>query len=345
MPEAQAQLAQARDGDRPLLRFPLEARTEPRESGRWRASGIVGLVEMVLAWRDPSHRLIWVAAAAFSFGLAGFSSWRHWAPASWLLGRLRESSVAAAAWIVIDDDDLARVRLAGKGEPKGRTSLARWSQPFGVSVLANAARSRVLLAFTTPVATRFLGVRVETPRDADAARELLERSITVPDVDLELAAGPSPDALLRADSASTLVRELERRDALAFQRLYLSDARGASIVADPDRLVVGEHVFDLSSPLEWRVFTFQEGNAGVATLYQATTIRQGATETVLVCRAPAEVASWSLGRPSDAAPARETRVAIDRIFMTPLRSILERAPRITRPGPPSSTTRGRAIQT
>src|SRR6202042_3224344 len=100
----------------------------------------------------------------------------------------------------------------------------------------------------------------------------------------------------------------------------------------PDSLIIGEGTFDLASPIEWRVFTFQEGEPGVAALYQATAIRQGTLEMVLVCRAPEELASWSVGRGSDAPPPRESRVAIDRLFMTPLRAVLEGAPRLSRPG-------------
>ena len=245
----------------------------------------------------------------------------------------------------IDYHEITRVHAPQRAEGRGRTSLARWDTPFGLSILANSARTRALFAFTTPVATRFLGLRLETPRDADLARDLLDRAVTIADVDLDLAAGPVEGVQLGAAAARTFLGELDRRDPQARQRLYLSDARGAAIVVDPDRLVIGERVFDLASPVEWRVFTFQEGDAGAATLYQATSVRQGTNDAVLVCGAPAELASWGLGRAPDPPPARETRVAINRLFMTPLRAALERAPRITRPGAPPSRKRGRPAET
>ena len=109
--------------------------------------------------------------------------------------------------------------------------------------------------------------------------------------------------------------------------------------------MIGENTFDLASPIEWRVFTFNEGEPGIATLYQATAVRQGASEAILVCRAPEDVAAWSVGRGPDAPPAREARVAIDRLFMTPLRAVLEQAPRLSRSGGPASRHRGRSVIT
>jgi hypothetical protein len=206
------------------------------------------------------------------------------------------------------------------------------------------ARSRALLVFTTPSATRFLSLRIDTAKDADAARELMAHAITVPDADLELAAGPASDVRLSAASARVLCDELTRRDAEATERIYLSDARGTAIVLENESLELDGQTFDLSVPIDWRVFTFNEGEPGVLTLYQATSIRQGGKELVLVCRAPAELASWGLGRAVDAPPARETRVAIDRLFMTPLRAALERAPRVSRSGL-AARPRGKSVQT
>jgi hypothetical protein len=254
-------------------------------------------------------------------------------------------STSASAWLSIDDSEIARVDALADG--RGRTSLARWGEPFGLSVLANMARSRALLVFTTPAATRFLGLRLETARDADATRDLMAQAITVPDADLELAAGAAHDVCLSAANARVLLGELTARDEQAMQRIYLSDAHGSPIVLSPDTLQLGGQTFDLALPIDWRVFTFNEGEPGVLTLYQATSIRQGGKdgkEVVLVCRAPAELASWGLGRTVDAPPAREARVAIDRLFMTPLRAALERAPRVSRSGP-ASRSRGKTVET
>jgi hypothetical protein len=137
---------------------------------------------------------------------------------------------------------------------------------------------------------------------------------------------------------SVLANASRSRVLLAFTTLYLSDARGTPISVERERLVIGERSIDLGAPVDWRVFTFQEGDR-----YQATSIRQGSHEVVLVCRAGADVASWSSGGAD--APPRESRVAIDGLFMTPIRAMLEQAPRISRPGPPPERRRGRNVVT
>jgi hypothetical protein len=261
-----------------------------------------------------------------------------------LLARRRGVDAAEEAWLVIDDKEITRLWSPARPGERGRTCLARWDSPFGLSVLANASRTRALLAFTTPTATRFLGLCLAGPRDADLARDLLERSTTVADVDLDLAAGHS-EVQLGAVSARSFLAELDRRDPNALHRLYLVDARGSAVTVERDKLVVGDRTFDLATPLEWRVFTFQDGDAGASALYQATSVRQGANDAVLVCRAPAELGSWGVGRAPDAAPPRESRVAIDRLFMTPLRAALEQAPRVSRPGNPPTRNRGRTVET
>jgi len=67
-----------------------------------------------------------------------------------------------------------------------------------------------------------------------------------------------------------------------------------------------------------------------AAVYQATWVRQGDAELVLV--APA---SGDLGG-ADEPPSRDLRLAVDRVFMGPLRRALERAPRASRPTFPAS---------
>jgi hypothetical protein len=334
MPDPRATPVVTPSDGRAPLRLPLASRGH-----RERVLGVGWpLAPAVLATVGASlggpYRAALIAIAVF-WGVC--TVWVWWAD--------RTRGARAPGWLVIDDEQIARLRPPTRSDPRGRTSLARWDAPFGVSVLANTARDRALLAFTTPSATRFLGLELETIRDADLARHLLDRAVTVPDADLELAVGPAPDVLLGASAARTFLEELEARGPESLRRLYLSDARGGAIAVEQDTLAIGNGTFDLAAPVEWRVFTFQEGDPGVAALYQATSIRQGAFEVVLVCRAPEELASWSVGRPSDAPPPRETRVAIDRLFMTPLRAVLEQAPRLSRPGAPPSRDRGRAAET
>jgi hypothetical protein len=316
---------------RAALRLPLEVGASSANAIGWKVVGLVGLVAMGLAAFDGARRGLWLSALTVAFAFVLGSALAR------LRARREGGAASPDAWLVIDDEEIVRVE-AGSARPDGRgkTSLARWGAPFGLSVLANAARSRVLLAFTSPAATRFLGMRVETSRDADVARDVLGRAVTVADVDLEQAAGPNPSVQLGAAAAKALLTHIEARDPAALQRMYLSDARGGAVVVERDRLLVGGETVDLGSPVDWRVFTFQDGDAG---LYQATSVKQGASDVVFVCRAPAEVLAWGVGRVPDAAPPRENRIAIDRLFMTPLRAVLEQAPRVSRPPTLGSRTR------
>jgi hypothetical protein len=319
------------------IRLPLESggSTPPRTSRPVTLCLVVlAAAALGLASRAALGLSFGRASLAFGLGLLLFALLEQLVSRS----RTAVANRASRTWLSIDDDGIARE------DDKARTRLARWGEPFGLSVLSNTARSKALLAFTTPTATRFLGLCLDSARDADAARDLMARAITVPDADLELAAPATDDVRLGAGSAHVLLEELTRRDAEVTQRIYLSDARGMAIALEGDTLSLGGQTFDLSATLDWRVFTFHEGDPGVLTLYQATAIKQGAKELCLVCRAPAELASWAVGRAADAPPPRETRVAIDRLFMTPLRAALERAPRVSRSGQ-APRSRGKSVQT
>jgi hypothetical protein len=128
----------------------------------------------------------------------------------------------------------------------------------------------------------------------------------------------------------------------------LSDARGAPLLVDGHELRIGERRFDLSLPLEWRAFVFQEPFGQAVAVYQATWIRQGAGEVVLVSLLPSlaptgsgEIRSTGIAELDRAAirdlrlmqatpdepPPTEQRVAVDRLFMLPLRIALDKAPR------------------
>lgn len=332
---AQDEVVPAASSGRATRRLPLVSSSGHVPQARVWPGLLLGMVATIAATLDRGLRAPFIALA---LGALAFAAW------TWV-ARRRGPGVAAPGWLLIDDEQIARVRPMTRSDPRAGTPLARWAEPFGVSVLANMARSRAVLAFTTPSATRFLALELLTAKDADLARDLLERAVTVPDADLDAPIGPAPDVLLGAAAARGLLEELNARGPEALRRLYLSDARGGVIAVEQDTVVIGDATFDLASPVEWRVFSFQEGEPGVAALYQATSIRQGAFEAVLVCRAPEELASWSEGRGSDVPPPRETRVAIDRLFMTPLRAVLEQAPRLSRPGTPPSRDRDRSAQT
>ena len=134
--------------------------------------------------------------------------------------------------------------------------------------------------------------------------------------------------------------------------VILSDARGAPLVLDGRELRTGERAFDLATPLEWRSIVFQEGLGQAIAVYQGTWIRQAATEIVLVSLLPSIVSAGAQGiaeggslagldrsvlrdlRLMQAVPEEpppvEQRVAIDRLFMLPVRYALDKAPRPTK---------------
>lgn len=238
-------------------------------------------------------------------------------------------------WIVTDAAGVARIDAAGTAR------IVAWSEAFGLSVLANQDRTRLLLAFTTPSQARYVGVRVSDDEDAAAAAALLARASTV------LGGGDpiegDPDASLSGADAARLLAIVSARAPAALERIYLSDTHGQPVVLDGGALKLGTRALDLAAPLEWRAFVFHESGGLVATLYQATWVRQADVEVVLVAPMPPESPSAREARelrrmhaPPEEPPARELRLAVDRLFMLPLREALERAPRISRaPSQPS----------
>jgi hypothetical protein len=181
---------------------------------------------------------------------------------------------------------------------------------------------------------------------------VLARAVTVADGDLQ---GDARVALGMSD-AGRVVRTVAARCPAAFDRIFLSDSSGGGVTLDGNTLRVGERTFDLTAPLEWRGFMFHESGAHVATIYQGTWVKQAGVEVVLVAPMPVSLgegtAASAMGGgaadvPSqkaivrdlrlmqslpDGPPPRELRVAIERLFMVPLRRALDRAPRVSRPG-------------
>jgi len=236
--------------------------------------------------------------------------------------------------------------------------LAELRVPFGITVLANHMRSEALLAFTTAEQTRYQRVRVSSPTDALAARDMLVRAITVPDADAVGSQGV--ESAMSATHAAELIRVAECYAQNALQRIYLTGSRGEDLVLDGTELKIDGRVFDLSLPLEWRGFMFHEAVGPIATLYQATWIRQGGIEAVLVAPMPAEITTTLppgaaadmkaaeqravlrdlklMQSTPDTAPPHELRIGVERLFMLPLRQALDRAPRASRTGIPPVRT-------
>jgi len=223
-------------------------------------------------------------------------------------------------------------RLGSEGEA---ATVARWDETFGLTILANPSLSRAVLAFTSAERTRLVAVRVESGIQPSALS--LDQAVPVTDADLDDALSGARHGCLSGKSAARLLSEVLSRAEGALGRIYLFDASGARVTLEGDKLGAREKIIDLADPVEWRSFTFHEpcsSTPAALTFYQATWVRQGATELVLVCPIPADASSLGLARPSDPPPARENRVAVDRLFMIPLRKALEGAPRISRAGAP-----------
>jgi hypothetical protein len=322
------------------LRLPL-GRCLPR--GSRLAAGFAGTTLVLLAIATAVGP--WPSAVrAVAAGLLVASA----ALTSRLLGRRRQPPYG---WLVLDDTGLCRIDRASEAR------LVEWDEPFGLTVLASADRATLLLALTSPRATRFLPATVRDAEDASSAPTVLERATTAAASDLRA----DDDSALSAADAERLLAEVERRCPASIERVYLSDATGQAVVLDGTELRVGARRIDLTAPLEWRASLFQERGAHAASVCQATWVRQGDIEIVLVAPLPADgawmgdadvavraagggaVAKRGVARDlrliqasAGDAPPRDARHAIDRVFMLPLRRALDRAPRSSRTaGPPS----------
>jgi hypothetical protein len=236
------------------------------------------------------------------------------------------------------------VSRPGRG-PDGAT-LLRIDGPFGVTLLASPRRDRLIALLSSAAGTFYLGAAF----DAAARRAfapLLDRSFTVLGDDAGMEAiGPDGEPLVLApDELASLLDALVEQSPTCLDRFVLTDARGATLTLDGRSLCVGERAVDLNAPLEWKSIVFQEAFGQMIAVYQGTWIRQSSTELTLVSLLPAlgpapgaDLDLGSLDRAvlrdlrlmqssPEAPPPSEQRVAIDRLFMLPVRSALDRAPR------------------
>jgi hypothetical protein len=225
-------------------------------------------------------------------------------------------------------------------------ALLELDAPFGVTLLASPRRDRLVAMLSSPAGTYYVGAAF----DATARRSfasLLDRALTVAPDDAGLeAVGPDGEPLLLSpEDLGALVDTLVEASPACLDRFVLTDARGGSLTLDGRHLHVGDRDVDLTAPLEWKPIVFQEAFGAAVAVYQGTWVRQGGTELVLVSLLPA------LGPPPGAEldladvdravlrdlrlmqaspeqpPPPEQRVAIERLFMLPVRSALDRAPR------------------
>ncbi len=227
-----------------------------------------------------------------------------------------------------------------------RTTILGPDVRYGLSLLSSPARDLIVLAVTHRDGVEYLGGRGPTgSRHAD----LLAHTITIPESDLPLL--DDTRTFDEADVLLDLCVALDARSPGSLERVFLSDVGMADVVVDDEHLRAGQLDFDLRAPLRFRTFAFQEGTMLGAHGFQATQVRQGEHEVVLVALASAsELASAALlerrdgpmaldsvrralGRDLRLAqglvempPPRGQRVAIDRLFMPRLRVALDRAP-------------------
>jgi hypothetical protein len=187
--------------------------------------------------------------------------------------------------------------------------------------------------------------------DPQALAAFLGRATVISADEVALdAIGPDGEPIVLAfPDFRALVETLESLDPGALDRVLLSDPSGTPLELDGEDLSVRGRHFDLTRPLEWRSILFQEQFGQALTLYQGTWIRQGGEEVVLVSLLPPSVLDPSphdfeaAGLPElDLAamrdqrlmqasagepPPMEQRVAVDGLFMLPLRVALDQAPR------------------
>jgi hypothetical protein len=310
----------------PTVRFPLGPRVA---SSLARAAGLIAAVVVALAVLVAMMPWTGGMRAGLAAVLVALAGTLHHV----LAGRRRPP----VGWLVLDPHGVKRL---------GEAPLLRWAEPFGVTVLASVDRRRLALAFTSARATRFLPVRVLDAGDAAEAPSLFARAVSAADADLPADESGS----LCAADAERLLSAMARRAPGALDCVYLQDASGEPVVLDRGELRVGARRIDLSAPLEWRAFVFEELGVHAVSVCQATWVRQGDGEVVLV--APLGDGSASFRNAPDARlmqavtgepPPRELRRAIDRLFMLPLRRALDKAPRASRaPSSPVHLPLGRA---
>jgi hypothetical protein len=218
--------------------------------------------------------------------------------------------------------------------------------PFGVTLLASPRRERVIALLSSASGTFYMGAAFDAP-SRRAFAPLLDRAFTVvgDDVGLEAIAPDGEPLLFSPEELASLLDALLEQSPTCLERFVSSDARGAALTLDGRHLCVGDRSVDLTAPLEWKPIVFQEAFGQAVAVYQGTWIRQGGTELTLVSLLPAlgpvpgadlDAATLDRGvlrdlRLMQASPEQppptEQRVAIERLFMLPVRYALDRAPR------------------
>ena len=247
----------------------------------------------------------------------------------------RHVATLPAGFIAVDGAGIVRERGGTKAP------LAAWGTPFGVTLLTNGSRMCGLLAFTT--GEQRASCRCARPARTTRARPASSSARASTVTDLDIAHAPSASATADALSAGDALRVLSAvraRDPQAIAACSSPTRKGRRSCLEGDELRAGDRAMNLASPLEWRAFTFVESMGPVASVLQATWVRQQTVEMVLV----AAVAEGGVTREhaaTAAPPPHELRIAVERVFMAPFKDALARAPRASRT--PLSPQRSRNV--
>lgn len=224
---------------------------------------------------------------------------------------------------------------------------------FGVTLLSTPHRDRVLAMLTSELGTFCIGSSFDLSARRNFA-SLLEHAFTVTsDEEVLEAVGPDGRSLiLEPKHFTAMLQAVAVQGRSCFERIVQSDARGAPLLLNGRELRVGERLFDLSAPLDWRGIVFQENMGQSVVVYQGTWLSQGSHEVVLVSLLPS-IMSVGLsgileGSPISALdrgvlrdlrlmqmspespPPADRRIAVDRLLMLPLRNAIDMAPRISK---------------
>ena len=238
--------------------------------------------------------------------------------------------------------------FAGRGRGSARQVLDLRG-PFGVTALADRSRSRASLAITTQTGSFYVSGRFDEQMRT-AWRATLASAFTVASDERALDAAAPDGFPLELDGATfgRFLSALQTLDPRCTSRLFLSGHQGDAVTVDGRALTVGKQLFDLTSALEWHGALFREQAFGAMSVFQLTFVRQGEQEVAFVSLMPALAAPSCPGdvvataEPEleravlrdmgllnvgvEDAPPAHIRVAIERVFMLPLRAALDGAP-------------------
>jgi hypothetical protein len=264
---------------------------------------------------------------------------------SWLREATTRRAVSPAVFPAHLTADRSGILLVTEGAPPDRVFC--FSPKFGFALLSTADRSRLVVALTNCGSSLFVGADV-SPADGKRLSLLMSHAVTACREDLAMAMQSTRGPVMLVDTTALLrlIDLMTQMDAASFGRVMLTDNLGREVVLERDRLQTSRCTIRLDQPLEWRGLVFREGNGAMGVEYQGTWVRQGKSEMVLVSlmagdvrqsihEVEARTGGWpdamlrqdavlASGSPA-APPPVEQRVAVDRLFMLPLRRALDSA--------------------